>query len=189
MSMRRNPLYVFNNEASLGIFDIPIDSIIQVVDSDGVQTPSMTLIIGKNNLTQSSNIRDYLNRPQNYKELDRYTESLNELSDVNIDPFTIGVGRILVYDGFNWIDAPPTALVGGIKLGDLQDVPDPAGNDGYHLEWDDTTQLWQLVAVVKNLNDLGDVDTSTTPPTMGKVLTFDGSEWSPTDIDGGIYIG
>ena len=35
------------------------------------------------------------------------------------------------------------------------------------------------------VGDLSDVDTTTTPPTVGDVLTWDGTNWVPAVLDGG----
>ncbi len=102
--MKRNPVYVFNGESSVGIFHIPLESIIHTIDSDGSGTPSMTQIIGKVGLTPISTIGHYLATTNNYKELDRYIDFLDEITDVNIS--TAADGDILVFDSVtnNWVN-------------------------------------------------------------------------------------
>ncbi len=68
--MKRNPIYVFKDGGSTGIFDVPVDSIVQVVDIDGNDNPSMTQIIDKIGLWKHSTIDDYLLTPVNYRNLD-----------------------------------------------------------------------------------------------------------------------
>ncbi len=72
MSMRRNPVYVFKNKDSRGIYDIPLESMIQVIDSDGTGTPIFTQITGKNGIGPTSTIEDYL-ISNNYIALDKDT--------------------------------------------------------------------------------------------------------------------
>ncbi len=77
MSTRRNPLYVFKDKDSRGIYDIPLESMIQVIDVDGNKTPSLTQLIGKDGLGPSSTIDQYLASNSasitNYVTLDKDT--------------------------------------------------------------------------------------------------------------------
>ncbi len=80
--MRRNPIYVLKNKTSVGVFDIPLESMVQIIDSDGVGTPSFTQIIAKNGLSTTSTAEDYLNDASNYITLDKDTPS--ELEKVSL---------------------------------------------------------------------------------------------------------
>ncbi len=72
MSVRRNPIYVFKDQSSVGIGDVPVESVIQIIDSDGVGTPLLTLLTDKTGLGNSSTIADYLGGI-GYTDLDKDT--------------------------------------------------------------------------------------------------------------------
>ncbi len=181
--MRRSPLYVFKSQTSTGIYDVPLDSVIQVIDSDGAGTPSMTQITGKVGIDASTTIDQYLSNPINYDELDRYVDDLDDLDDVQLSA-TIISGDVLLYNGFHWIDAPASDLVASINLGDLKDVPAPlSGNDGQYLEWDNLTGKWVYVTSVKVLDDLDDV--TALNANKDDMLIFDGTKWVQTNIISG----
>ncbi len=78
--MRRNPIYVFKDQTSVGIYDVPLESMIQIIDSDGLGTPLFTQITGKSGLGGTSTIGDFLNTATNYLNLDR--DTLSELEKV-----------------------------------------------------------------------------------------------------------
>ncbi len=184
MSIRRNPLYVFKDINSIGIFDVPLDSVIQVVDSDGTGTPSMTMIIGKVGMNAGTTIGQYLTLVNNYEELDRYVEELNDLLDVNVN--LISNGDLFMYDlnSRSWVNRTLKTVAGAINLSDLKDTPmtSSPGNDGDTLIYQGGR--WNTVVAVKDLNDLGDV---TTAPIAGEVLVFDGTRWVSSNIDGGSF--
>ncbi len=78
--MRRNPVYVFSNRTSQGIFDVPLESMIQIIDSDGMGTPLFTQIVDKTGMGSTSTIADFLDNPAHYIDLDR--DTLSELEKV-----------------------------------------------------------------------------------------------------------
>ncbi len=189
MSLRRNPLYVFKNGSALGIYEVPLESVVQVVDSDGAGTPLMTQLVSKALLNAGSTIDEYLNVPTAYIELDRYAEELNDLNDVEL-PNVIADEDILVFDFSTkkWINKTAGDVAEHIAIGDLQDVTAPTlANDGQLLEWDETNRQWNYVDSINLINDLGDVVTGTSAVALGKILTSDGTNWVPADIDGGSY--
>ena len=55
-----------------------------------------------------------------------------------------------------------------------------AGTDGQYLHTDGTTATWASVGA----DDLSDVDTTTSAPTTGQALVWDGSEWVPGTVSG-----
>ena len=67
--MRRNPLFIFRNRDSVGIYDVPLESTVQIIDSDGKNTPKFIELIGKIGLAPTSDIEDLLNTPDNYIDL------------------------------------------------------------------------------------------------------------------------
>ncbi len=78
--MRRNPIYVFKDTTSQGIYEVPVESMIQIIDSDGVGTPLFTQITNKNGLSSGSTIADFLNIANSHIDLDR--DTLSELEKV-----------------------------------------------------------------------------------------------------------
>ncbi len=189
MSVRRNPLYVFKNGSAIGIYEVPLESVVQIVDIDGAGTPLMTQLVSKALLTNGSTIDQYLSTPTAYVELDRYAEELNDLKDVEL-PSVIADEDILAFDfaSKKWINKTAGDVADHISLGDLQDITSPTlANDGQLLEWDETNRQWNYVNSIKMINDLGDVNNGTAAIPAGKILTNDGTNWVPADIDGGSY--
>ncbi len=183
--MRRNPVYVFKDGTSIGIFDIPLESIVHVIDSDGMGTPSMTQLIDKSLLFNEITIDQYLGLPTSHVELDRYIDQLNEISDVNIT--SLVVGDVLQFDGNSWINEDITSIAQNINLGDLNDVPYPVmGNSGQYLEYNYSIKSWVYKSPVREINDLNDV---TTNPQPDQILAFNGNtnEWNAVNIDGGAF--
>ena len=137
--------------------------------------------------------------------------SIGELSDVTITAAV--TGEVLRYDGASWVDAQldyadlsgtPTNVstfandsgyisnITGEPIGDLSDVTITAAATGEVLRYNgaawvdaqlDYADLSGTPALVAGINDLTDVDTTTTPPTDGQVLKWNNanSEWEPGD--------
>ncbi len=82
--MRRNPIYVFKDAASKGIYDVPLESMIQIIDSDGAGTPLFTQLVKKENLSALSTIEDFLREPINFINLDRDTTPASSLEDIGL---------------------------------------------------------------------------------------------------------
>lgn len=62
---------------------------------------------------------------------------------------------------------------------------------GYVLQVDDTGLAWWQPASggATSLDELTDVDTTTTPPTSGQVLKYEGAQWVPAaDVSGGAVV-
>ncbi len=112
--MRRNPVYVFKNKDSTGIYDVPLESIIHIADFNG--KPSMTQLIDKSQLGQSTTMESYIATPAAYLELDRVTEYLDELLDVNIDLAAPGgaTGDFLMYNNITKMWENTDTLDGGV---------------------------------------------------------------------------
>jgi hypothetical protein len=81
--MRRNPVYVFQDQSSVGIFEVPIESVIQIVDGDGQGTPMMLQLISKQGLNPSSTIGEFLANDQTHLTLDNVIPSELEKIEVN----------------------------------------------------------------------------------------------------------
>ena len=86
--MRRNPIYVFKDAASKGIYDVPLESMIQIIDSDGAGTPLFTQLVKKENLSALSTIEDFLREPINFINLDRDTTPAYWIEDIAVQDFS-----------------------------------------------------------------------------------------------------
>lgn len=78
--------------------------------------------------------------------------------------------------------APPADVSSGAEaLSELNDVDLEGLLDGQVLFWDETTGRWVPGddAGAITLDDLTDVDTTTNPPDVGDILTWDGTRWEP----------
>ena len=66
--MRRNPLYVFGDQSSVGVFNVPINSMILINDADGNGNSLTVQLVAKNGLTVGSTIADFLSDETNYEK-------------------------------------------------------------------------------------------------------------------------
>jgi hypothetical protein len=67
-NMRRNPLYVFKNEDTTGVYDVPLHSVIQILETRNGRV-LVVEIIGKAGLNPASTIKDLLDRQELYTVL------------------------------------------------------------------------------------------------------------------------
>ncbi len=130
MSTRRNPVYVFKNKDSGGVYDVPLGSMIQVIDADGAGTPSFSQILGKNGVGPSSTIEQYLNSNTpgmtNYVTLDKDTtygtatdiaDGLMSAADfTKLDTVEAGATADQTRDDINLLDVD-AATVKGFHVG------------------------------------------------------------------------
>jgi hypothetical protein len=136
---------VFQNAQSTGIYDVPIDSIISVIDRDGNGTPSMTLLVDKGGLDPVSTIQDYLNIPSTHEVLDKYTEKLNDLNDVSlVNPIEY---NLMAFKNGKWTNTTPSDIAGQIKINDISDVNASSPEDNYILSWDDNSNQWVAISL------------------------------------------
>ncbi len=146
--------------------------------------------------------------------------SIDTHSDVDVSTNAPANGQVLSWDGSNWVpadDANTTYSAGtgldltgttfslnsGIdNLTDV-DVSTTAPTNGQVLSWDGTNWVpaddanttysagtgLDLTGTTFSLNsgidNLTDVDVTTTTPTNGQVLSWDGTNWVPADASGG----
>lgn len=96
------------------------------------------------------------------------------------DPETVLVTR----DGVaQWMPVEDIDGVGPLALDDLSDVSAAAPTDGQVVMWDVGTAQWVAgtpAAPVSGIDDLTDVDTTTTAPEVGDTLVWDGANWVPS---------
>jgi len=79
--MRRNPLYVFKDRNSIGIYDVPLKSIIQILDK-GDGAPIFIELQAKTGLSSGSSIGDLLDNPDLYINLTASGSTPSELEKV-----------------------------------------------------------------------------------------------------------
>ncbi len=77
--MRRNPIYVFDNRSSFGIDQVPLGSIVQILDADGLGNPAIVQLISISNIGSTTTIGDFLDGSDS-TSLDQNT--LSELEKV-----------------------------------------------------------------------------------------------------------
>ena len=164
--MQTNPIFQFENTSSTGINEVPINGIVHINDYDGNGTPNQVLKIALGTLDSSSTIQDFLNDTTLYHKIS--TIFINDLSDVDTSTTAPSNGQILKWDGSNWVSA------------DDEDTTYTAGT-GLALNGTE-------FSLNAGIDLLTDVDTSTTAPSNGQVLKWDGSNWAPADDDSGTTI-
>ena len=135
--------------------------------------------------------------------------TLDGLNDV--DTTGAALNNVLKYDGTNWVDgyvdyseltgAPTLATVATSgsytdlanrpsipsSINDLTDVDTTGITSGQVLQYDGTNFVPATISGggASSLDDLSDVDTTTTAPTNGDTLVFDGTNFVPQAISGG----
>jgi len=81
--MRRNPLYVFEDRNSRGIYDVPLEATIQINESNAFGVPKIIQLLSKTGFTPNTTIGELLdNFPDNYIDLNEYTEIPSELEKI-----------------------------------------------------------------------------------------------------------
>jgi len=80
--MRRNPLYVFRNLDSTGIFEVPLKSTVHIIDSNGHSKPMFVEIIGKDGLDSHSTIAEFLANPTLYIDITASGQTFSELEKI-----------------------------------------------------------------------------------------------------------
>jgi len=117
---------------------------------------------------------------------------LNDISDVDLT--ALQDGDQLQWDASNqqWVPVELAALGGATNLNELDDVDTSGIADGYALIYEASTGKWYPSEIpatgggggggASSLDDLSDVDTSSSPPADGDHLVYDASNglWYPT---------
>jgi hypothetical protein len=118
--MRRNPLYAFNDVNSVGVYNVPLNSTIHILD-DGTGVPRFVEIISKEGLNAASTIGQFLADPTLYIDLSNENEIPSELEKLEVNS---KVGwRILGRDPNNFGEIGNQAI-------DLSTSNDPGSNNG-----------------------------------------------------------
>jgi len=72
--------------------------------------------------------------------------------------------------------------VGGLSIGSAYSLPSNDGSNGQVISTDGSGNLsFTTPSTVSSIDDLSDVDTTTTSPSSGQVLKWDGSNWTPAN--------
>jgi hypothetical protein len=79
--MKRNPLYSFRDRSSVGIFDVPLNSTVHILDA-GPNGPIFVEIISKQGMYSGYTIGDFLDRPELYVEINSRASSPSELKSI-----------------------------------------------------------------------------------------------------------
>jgi hypothetical protein len=98
--MRRNPLYVFQNRDATGIYDVPLESMVQIIDSDGNGTPQLLQLIDKTGLHNSSTIGQFLDNTSSHIDVDNVTAVNGQVGNVTLttDDITEGLANLYYTD-------------------------------------------------------------------------------------------
>ncbi len=79
--MRRNPIYIFQDTTSIGIYDVPLKSTVHIVDA-GNGFPMFIQLVKKDNLDEYSTIQDLLDNPDDYIDITASGSSLSQLEKI-----------------------------------------------------------------------------------------------------------
>jgi len=85
--MKRNPLYAFKDGNSIGVFNIPLNSTIHILDdsTDGTGNTRFVEIISKTGLNPGSTIAQFLANPDLYIDLSNENISPSQLQKIEVD--------------------------------------------------------------------------------------------------------
>lgn len=109
-------------------------------------------------------------------------ESLGDLSDVIITSPLAGSLIVQQTSGDFLKLGAGTFANSYLQLDDMGDVAAGATN-GQVLAYNTTTSQWEPTtpaSSITSIDDIGDVDTTTSAPAIGDLLQWDGSQWEPT---------
>ena len=104
--------------------------------------------------------------------------TLTSSGDKYWDDISVATGNTVPWSMTASTIANPAALMNTEYAG-------TAVNDGDILQWVDANSSWEPAAassVPTAIDDLTDVDTTTSAPTTGQGLVWDGAQWAPGDV-------
>jgi len=115
--------------------------------------------------------------------------SIDELGDVDVTTVAPNIGQVLKWDGTNFTPANDAiADFESLSFSVFQDVDVASAASGDHLIYDGSKWIPEDADIPKNLNDLLDVNHTTTNALQpGHLLSWSGSEWesrpeTPVDL-------
>jgi hypothetical protein len=163
------------------------------IGSDTLKTNSSNLLFNDEDIQDYANLK---NKPilvsggtglQVIDGVVSLNSTLSQLTDVHTATPTDG--QVLKWDNGNSRWAPGTDLTSGSSaMNDLSDVDTSGISTGQYLKWDGSNFVASTVtAGASSIDALTDVDTTTSAPSNGDVLTWSGtdSEWAPAAPSGG----
>jgi hypothetical protein len=119
---------------------------------------------------------------------DVYITSVAGTQNLGSGSITFAVGDWVIYNGTIWqksINSNAVVSVNGqqgvVSL-DTDDIPE--GTNEYY-----TTAKVEAVIAASSIDELSDVDTTTTPPVVGQALVWDGTDWIPGESGSGSGVG
>jgi len=126
-----------------------------------------------------------------------HAHTMDSLTDADTSTTAPAVGDGLQWDGTNWVPAAPAAgavlplagagLTGGVASYDVVGGTGiTVAADLVSLDKAYTDTLYSPVTHAHNLDSLTDADTTTTAPTAGQQLGFDGTNWVPVTPAAGV---
>ncbi len=81
--MRRNPLFIFRDLDSTGIWEVPLKSTVQIVnigfDDNNMPVPMFIQLVAKDGLSETSTIEELLSFPEDYIDLFTVGETFSQL--------------------------------------------------------------------------------------------------------------
>jgi len=121
--MKRNPLYSFKDGNSVGVYNVPLNSTIHILDdsTDGTGTTRFVEIIAKHGLSAASTITQFLADPTLYIDLTNENEIPSELEKLEVN------GKV----GWRILGRTPNNFgeIGNQAI-DLSTSNDPGSNNG-----------------------------------------------------------
>lgn len=130
------------------------------------------------------------------ENFDDVYSNLGDGTDILLDVAGASVGQVLTWSGSHFVPNNLPTSSGAASFLGLQDTPENYDNSGgYFVKINSAADAIEFVGIDLNqyltsinglsINELSDVDTSTTPST-GQVLKWDGAKWAPgVDIAAG----
>ncbi len=79
--MKRNPLYIFQDTSETGIYNVPLQSTVHLLDR-GNGFPMFLQLVKKDNLTEYSTMGDLLDNPDHYIDITASGSSLSQLEKI-----------------------------------------------------------------------------------------------------------
>jgi hypothetical protein len=109
---------------------------------------------------------------------DVYRVSVAGTQDLGSGSQVFAQGDWVTYSGTIW---ERSDFTGATSISDLTDVDTTGVTDGQFLQYNNGAGEWQPDDI--SIDELSDVDTTTTPPTIGQALVWDGStDWVPGSV-------
>ena len=121
----------------------------------------------------ATDVQSAINELDTEKADVNHTHLLNDLVDVVLaggsPPNPVTYGDVLWFDGTNWINSPDSKYATSVHTHLVADITDFSAGVTAELN-------------LNSINELSDVDTTTSVPVTNDALVFDGTNWVPAAI-------